>query len=70
MLIIRQAYMGGPPSVVCPTTAGHIGRVSLMVDAGGGCGGPGARTAGVIQRETGQRMLAEDEMRESCRGAH
>ncbi|KAI7777163.1 F-box domain-containing protein [Diaporthe eres] len=66
----HAAYMGGPPSVVCPITAGHIGRVSLTVDAGGGCGGPGVRTAGVIQRETGQRMLAEDEMRESCRGAH
>lgn len=38
-----------------------------MVDAGGGCGEPGDRIAGGIQRETGQQMSAEDEMRGSYR---
>lgn len=70
MLITRQAYMGDPRSVVCPTTAGRIGRVCLTGDAGGGCGEPGVRIAGLIQRETGERMIVEDEIRESFRGAH
>lgn len=62
--------MAGPPSAACPTTAGHIRRVSqAMADAGGGCGEPGAKIAGDIPRVTKQRTSVGEEMRGSCREA-